>query len=414
MLSTVKKNRRAKPAAGNRAVLPARAALVVAAAAVGLSACLPAQGSGGGAGPVPSATASVTAAPTSTVPPSTAPTSTAPAGTPGPSTPPTAGPTPTAGATPGTSPAPGGGGGTPAATALSGTGYADHDEWASWRGWPVQISETWNDAKDPATGVTTWGSMNGLYTVKQYFTDAAWPGELSLAQPMFAGDQNVKDCATEEQISTLMNKLVEYWPSKNAFIRLGWEFNGNWYHWSVQPGDAEAFNACWIRWHDVVKSISPDFKLVWNPNAESSNQDVDVTEFWPGAQYVDAAGPDFYAISDNGQLRGPDKRGPHGEPLGIGAWAAWVAEKGVPLAVPEWGVNDQDWGSTDPAFITQMRTVFTNAAASPTGLAYESYFDGSKAYSCKFTLHDKECGYEYHQAAAQRYKELWTGPYTRS
>ncbi|ABW11797.1 hypothetical protein Franean1_2365 [Parafrankia sp. EAN1pec] len=46
--------------------------------------------------------------------------------------------------------------------------------------------------------------------------------------PRCGGDQNVKDCATEDQIKTLMNKLVEYWPSKDAFIRLGWEFNGNW------------------------------------------------------------------------------------------------------------------------------------------------------------------------------------------
>ncbi|MEX5637775.1 hypothetical protein [Parafrankia sp. FMc2] len=118
--------------------------------------------------------------------------------------------------------------------------------------------------------------------------------------------------------------------------------------------------------------------------------------------------------SSGGAADGRAPPGPHGEPVGIGAWADWVAEQGVPFAVPEWGVNDQAWGSTDPAFVTQMRTVFERAAASRTGLAYESYFDGSTGYSCTFTLHDKECGFDYHEAAAQRYKELWTGPYVRS
>lgn len=63
---------------------------------------------------------------------------------------------------------------------------------------------------------------------------------------------------------------------------------------------------------------------------------------------VKSLSPDFSAISDNGALRDPGKRGPHGEPVGIGAWAA---EQGVPFAVPEWGVNDQAWGSTDSALV---------------------------------------------------------------
>ena len=36
-----------------------------------------------------------------------------------------------------------------------------------------------------------------------------------------------------------------------------------------------------------------------------------------------------------------------------------------------------------PAFMDQMRAVFEKAAKSPTGLAYESYFDGSTAFGCQ-------------------------------
>ncbi|WP_232794159.1 MULTISPECIES: glycosyl hydrolase [Pseudofrankia] len=279
----------------------------------------------------------------------------------------------------------------------------------------MQIAETWNDAADTtAGGATTWKSMNALWSTHQYFTDAHWPGELSLAQPMFANDQNYQTCATEDQIKTFMGELVKAWPTKDAFLRLSWEFNGNWYRWSAKPGDAANFKSCWIRWYKIVKGVSPGFKLVWNPNAESSDGSLNVLDFWPGAQYVDAAGPDLYANSDNGKLRDPNKLGSHGEPVGIAAWQAWVARQGVPFAVPEWGVNgDPNWGSTDPAYITQMRTAFEKAVASPSGLAYEDYFDGSTAYSCKFTLHDKECGYDYHAADAKRYLELWKAPYVK-
>ncbi|WP_076815430.1 hypothetical protein [Pseudofrankia asymbiotica] len=79
-------------------------------------------------------------------------------------------------------------------------------------------------------------------------------------------------------IRTFTNELVKDWPSKDAFIRLNWEFNGNWYRWSVKPGDAANFKSCWIRWHKVVKGISPDFKLVWNPNAESSDGSLNVLD----------------------------------------------------------------------------------------------------------------------------------------
>jgi hypothetical protein len=297
--------------------------------------------------------------------------------------------------------------------ALSGVGYADRDEWANWRGRPVDVSETWNDAKD-SSGKLDWGDMNALYTVHEYYSDGKWGGALSLAQPMYAQDENVNGCATTDEISTWANALKDAWPRADAFIRLGWEFNGDWYTWKQNPGDAAAFKSCWIRWHDTLKAASPDFKLVWNPNNQSSNGSLDVRSFWPGKEYVDAAGPDAYALSENGSLIDVNKKGPNGEPLGINAWVDWVAQQGVPFASPEWAIRDQTWGSTDPEYLTQMRTAFQKAASSSTGLAYESYFDGSTAFSCQFSIHDADCGYDKHPDAANRYKSLWSSPYSTS
>jgi hypothetical protein len=315
--------------------------------------------------------------------------------------------------------------------AYSGVGSADFDAWGPWRGTPVTSTETWNDPRN-AEG-TTWGNMNGLWALKQWITGGGWTsarGSLSVAQPMFATGENVNTCAaqsnpqpTDQEISDWGSALKTAW-GPSAYIRLGWEFNGDWYEWSMQPGDGPAFKRCWQRWYDVIKSVSTDFKLVFNPNFESKTYDwnnpdattVNIDDFWPGAEYVDAAGPDNYARSENGALRDVNKPGPNGNPVGINVWVDWVLKKGVPFAVPEWGIWDtpgETWGSTDPNFMNQMRAAFEKAAASPSGLGYEDYFDAGSSQNCKHSIHHTDCP-GAHAAAADRYRSLWSRPYTGS
>lgn len=297
--------------------------------------------------------------------------------------------------------------------ALSGEGATNRDAWAAWRGQPVQIDEVWNDAK-ASNGKITWASMDALTSTKYGFANGKWSGAMSIGQPMFADDETVQQCASSSEITTWAQDLKKVWPSGSAFIRLGWEFNGDWFHWGVKPGDAAAFKSCWIKWYTLVKQVSTKFELVWNPNNQSYDAKVDVRDFWPGSAYVDAAGPDAYALSFDGKLMNPDRKGPNGEPLGINAWVNWVASKGVPFAVPEWAIRDGVvWGSTDPTFIDQMRAAFVKAAKSATGLAYESYFDGGSKYNCNLSIHDPKCA-GMHTAAANRYRALWSKPYVNS
>ena len=211
----------------------------------------------------------------------------------------------------------------------------------------MQIDEVWNDAK-ASNGKITWASMDALTSTKYGFANGKWNGAMSIGQPMFADNETVQQCASSSEITTWAKDLKTVWPSGSAFIRLGWEFNGDWFHWGVKPGDAAAFKSCWIKWYTLVKQVSTKFELVWNPNNQSYDAKLDVRDFWPGSAYVDAAGPDAYALSFDGKLMNPDRKGPNGEPLGINAWVNWVASKGVPFAVPEWAIRDGVvWGSTD-------------------------------------------------------------------
>jgi Glycosyl hydrolase family 26 len=297
--------------------------------------------------------------------------------------------------------------------ALSGVGSTNRDAWATWRRLPVQIEQVWNDPSG-SDGKVTWALMDGLASTKHGSDNGTWSGAMSIAQPMFADNETLQQCASSSEITTWARDLKKALPSGSAYIRLGWEFNGDWFHWSVTRGDVAAFKSCWIKWYTLVKQVSTKFELVWNPNNQSSDATVDVRDFWPGSAYVDAAGPDAYALSVNGKLMSPDRKGPNGEPLGIDSWVNWVASKGVPFAVPEWAVHDGVvWGSVDPAYVDQMRAAFVKAARSATGLAYESYFDGGSTHSCIHSIHDPNCP-GAHTAAANRYLALWSKPYVNS
>jgi len=260
--------------------------------------------------------------------------------------------------------------------------------------------------------------------------DASAVVAVSVAQPMFASGDSYASCASgsspsDTQLAAMSDAIAGVVPGRTAFVRLGWEFNSG-YLWQAAPTDGDRFVACWKRWHRALKAASPGLMLVWNPNSDMA-WNFPLDRFWPGRSMVDAAGPDIYAKADNGRLSSPDQTtGPAADPVdptkqvvnprGINAWVRYIAAKGVPLAVPEWGVqNDGNtWSSGDPAFIGQLRQALQTAALSPTGLAYEDYFDAGDdpGFSCKHSLHDAACS--KNAAAATQYQSLWKEPYRLS
>jgi hypothetical protein len=252
---------------------------------------------------------------------------------------------------------------------------------------------------------------------------------VSVAQPMFASGDSYATCAagtspSNAQMDAMAKAIADLAPNRTAFVRLGWEFNSG-YLWQAGATDGAKFVTCWQRWYRAFKAASPGLKVVWNPNSDMS-WTFPLDRFWPGKEYVDAAGPDIYAKADNGRLSSPDQKtgGPAYKdpvdptkyvenPRGINAWVDYIADRGVPLAVPEWGVqNDGNtWSSGDPAFIDQMRRAFEKAASSPTGLAYEDYFDAGpdSGFECKHSLHNAAC--TKNATAASHYQTLWRTRY---
>jgi hypothetical protein len=161
----------------------------------------------------------------------------------------------------------------------------------------------------------------------------------------------------------------------NSIIRLGWEFNGNWYIWhATQP-------ATWARcWRQVVTSArttAPGLQWDWNVSRGVSSGLADPTQAYPGNAYVSMIGVDSYdwwpaALSAAGwqaQLNGKQ---------GLNYWLAFAEAHSEQLSVPEWGNVGRGplAAGDDPLYVQDMRAFF---AANATRIAFEANFQGDPA-----------------------------------
>jgi hypothetical protein len=92
----------------------------------------------------------------------------------------------------------------------------------------------------------------------------------------------------------------------NAVLRLGWEFDGNWYPWAVANStDAANFAAYWVNIVTTLRAVSgQNFKFCWGPAgfaAITLSQAV-VQDAYPGNSYVDYMTLDLYDWSWDGSI----------------------------------------------------------------------------------------------------------------
>ena len=200
-----------------------------------------------------------------------------------------------------------------------------------------------------------------------------------------AGDYNA-------HYAKLAENLVKF-RLANAILRLGIEFNGNWFTWRVQSGpDAAAFAAYFRQIVKTMRAVpgAAALKFTWNPGLGVSSG-VDLEQAWPGDAYVDYIGLDLYDDSyapatypwpssssdatieslhqkvwDTVFLNGP---------LGLVHWRAFSRRHRTPLAFPEWGLDgrkDHHGGEDNPFFVAQMYSFITDPA---NNVAWHAYFD---------------------------------------
>jgi hypothetical protein len=161
--------------------------------------------------------------------------------------------------------------------------------------------------------------------------------------------------AYNQYYQTLATRLVAGGQA-NSIIRLGWEFNGNWFPWAAATNPT-AFVTYWKNIVTTMRSVpGANFTFEWNPNI--GTQSIAPDQLYPGNAYVDIIGLDVY------DEQWPSMTDPVSAwqnmltmPYGLNWLATFAAQQGKPMSFPEWGVwNDgsAQSGGDNATFVDQM------------------------------------------------------------
>jgi hypothetical protein len=194
---------------------------------------------------------------------------------------------------------------------------------------------------------------------------------------------------------SLRNQYIAFWRqigstlaeagARAPVVRIGHEMNlGCVYNWSaVCPGMNEAkFVALYRMAADAIRSTKPDAQRCWNPGKASQ---TNIQELWPGDNYVDLIGVDWYNngnmggfITDDASWKKKYSMGSVTDPIGLGRWYEFAKAHNKPISFPEWGVSDNRGVIADhPAFIRNMYNYFQMIDREG-NLAFESYYNATK------------------------------------
>jgi hypothetical protein len=242
---------------------------------------------------------------------------------------------------------------------------------AAWRGRPLDVVEawsaraTWADITDPAWLYQRWKGQS--YTLA--FGVAMLPEDVAGVSLQACADGTYNAYWRE------FGRVIASYGLGDSIIRLGWEFNGNWYVW--QATHPTVWAECWRQIVTSARSTAPGLQWDWNVSRGVSAGQTNPRLAYPGNAYVDMIGVDSYdswppattAAGWHYQLKGKQ---------GLDYWLAFAEAHGKLLSVPEWGnvSSGTSAGGDDPHYVRDMRAFF---AANAAHIAFEANFQGGPA-----------------------------------
>ncbi len=291
-----------------------------------------------------------------------------------------------------------------------------------WLGHPARYVVQFGDIRQAAFTSSVWGEVTKTGTLQTI------SGRVSLAESIPLAFGETIDANTAGGRATARANLqatasgahdADYRVAASylrnggypdAIIRLGWEFDGEWYPWAARGNEA-----LWVTAYrhvaDIFRSVSPGFRFDWNGTAGFLQN---ATAAYPGDSYVDIVGLDVYDKGLGTAWNATTKT--WADPAAAFAHIQadlrtqrdFAVAHGKPVSYPEWALTGVDAnvksqvGGDDPTFIQGMSTWMNGLPASgPGSLSYQSYFN-----------EDTEDGHHrinanYFPASEHRYKTLF-------
>lgn len=259
---------------------------------------------------------------------------------------------------------------------------------AAWLGRQPRYVESFLDQSNATNMVGSAG-----WVVSQYGS-IPWHPTLVISVPLgFTGQSPASNFAAissgayDAQYRKLASDLASY-PSSTVIVRLGWEFDGNWFPWSAQS-DPAGFAAAYRHVVGIFRSVSGtkfNFNLVGSVGYQRY-----WAAAWPGTGYVNTFGVDAYdqsmPVADTAPYSGtwtnPSQAWSY-MLSNLKAAESFAVSHGAQMSIGEWGVvqhshqfpNSQ--GGDDPTFIQGMYNWANSLpSAGPGSLLYMSYFNNA-------------------------------------
>jgi len=259
---------------------------------------------------------------------------------------------------------------------IPGSSPSAYAAFAAWRGQPLDVAvdwaprSTWDDVINPTWLYDAWAGTS--YT--KVFGVAMVP----------EGDSGatIGACSTgafDDKWRQFGTNITAAGLADTSIIRLGWEFNGDWYKW--QASDPMAWASCWRHIVGSAEQTAPGLRWDWTVNRGPSQALDDPQAAWPGDDYVDIVGVDSYDQYPG--VRSEDDWNTHlNGAYGLKFWNDFAVSHGKLLSVPEWGVypgtaTAGNNGGDNAFYIQKMAEFFSSLGPQ---LAYEAYFNESASY----------------------------------
>jgi beta-mannanase len=254
---------------------------------------------------------------------------------------------------------------------FAGYGPWQDEEFQAWRGATVQTAtdymewSNWSEIEDPSWDIASWEQDPNIKVVMTIPMWAATGGSLSAAA---AGQYNT-------YYATMAKSLIAGGLG-SSIIRLGWEFNGNWYPWSaLNATEAAQYAAAWRQEVGAIKSVKGGhFTFDWSMTVDDGG--INPALAYPGDTYVDYIGMDVYDWDEYTGLTGAQRWNDIvNNGYGLAWQASFAAQHKKPISFAEWALADNPSspstsGGDDPAFIQNMYNWFSTH-----NTAFEDYFD---------------------------------------
>ncbi|CAJ60018.1 MULTISPECIES: glycoside hydrolase family 26 protein [Frankia] len=273
---------------------------------------------------------------------------------------------------------------------------ADVNAWSTFTGRGIGLAVVFTSRKD-------WYNLVSADWPTAAFTRDRFPGALSIAQPPFPEDGDEATCAggAYDGYWRTFGETLTKFGRADAYVRLGWEFNGAFNYWHVR--DVETWKTCFRRTVTAIRSTAPEVRIDWNMNAHADRlpgSGRDVWDAYPGDRYVDVVSIDAYDFYPPSVDQKSWDLQCH-QRSGLCTVIRFARDHGKKFAVPEWGVAWSNGGGKDnPFYIGKMHETFVAHAAD---LAYEAYFNTSEPANVRSSLYRPDLN----PNSSKRYRELF-------